>query len=76
MSEPLPTEAETALAQMVAIWGQGEAAQHDPVLMNMLARQAANLNRLIPGAAEKVRMAFEEMRAAGVSLAKATRREP
>jgi hypothetical protein len=72
MSEPLPTEAETALAQMVAIWGYGEAAKHDPVLVNMLARNAAHLNRIAPGAVEKVRAAFEDMKAQGVSLEKAT----
>ncbi|MFI8683541.1 hypothetical protein ACIGFJ_14365 [Brevundimonas diminuta] len=33
-----------------------------------LARHAATLNRVAPGAAEKVRAAFEDMKAQGVSL--------
>ncbi|HAD84491.1 MAG TPA: hypothetical protein DCG71_06560 [Brevundimonas sp.] len=59
------------LAQMVAVWRQGEAAKHDPVLVNMLARHAATLNRLAPGAAEKVLAAFEDMKAQGIDLKRA-----
>lgn len=72
MSEPAPTQAEVGLARMVAIWHHGEAAEQDPVLINMLAREAADLNRLAPGAAEKVRSAFEDMKARGLSMASAT----
>lgn len=71
MSDSPPTPAELQLAQMVAVWRQGEAAKHDPVLINMLARHAATLNQIAPGAAEKVLAAFEDMRARGVSLSAA-----
>lgn len=72
MSAPSHSPAEIQLAQMVSVWSQGEAAKHDPVLVNMLARHVASLNRIAPGAAEKVLAAFEDMKARGVSLAKAT----
>lgn len=65
MSAPTPTQIETALAQMVAIWRHGEAAQHDPVMINMLARHAAYLNRIAPGTVDKVRATFEVMYAHG-----------
>ncbi|QPB10642.1 hypothetical protein [Bacteriophage sp. 438212] len=68
MSDFVPTATELQLAQMVAVWRQGEAARHDPVLVNMLARHAATLNRIAPGAAEKVLAAFEDMKAQGLSL--------
>lgn len=71
MTEVVPTAAELQLAQMVAVLCQGDAAKHDPVLINMLARHAATLNHVAPGAAEKVRAAFEDMKAQGVSLEKA-----
>lgn len=71
MTDFAPTPAEMQLAQMVAVWRQGEAAKHDPVLVNMLARHAATLNRIAPGAAEKVLAAFEDMKTQGVSLEKA-----
>jgi len=71
VSDFSPTPAELQLAQMVAVWRQGEAAKHDPVLVNMLARHAATLNGIAPGAAEKVQAAFEDMRARGVSLSAA-----
>lgn len=71
MTDFVPTTAELQLAQMVAVWRQGEAAKHDPVLVNMLARYAATLNRLAPGAAEKVLAAFEDMKAQGIDLNRA-----
>ncbi|MBI2250483.1 MAG: hypothetical protein HYU61_12075 [Brevundimonas diminuta] len=71
MTDFVPTTAEMQLAQMVAVWRQGEAAKHDPVLVNMLARYAATLNRLAPGAAEKVLAAFEDMKAQGIDLKRA-----
>ena len=71
MSDFAPTATEMQLAQMVAVWRQGEATKHDPVLINMLARHAAALNRIAPGAAEKVLAAFEDMKAQGLSLEKA-----
>jgi len=71
MSDFVPTATELQLAQMVAVWRQGEAAKHDRVLVNMLARHAAALNQIAPGAAEKVLAAFEDMRARGVSLSAA-----
>jgi len=61
-----PTPAELHLAQMVVVWRQGEAAKHDPVLVNVLARHAAILHRVAPGAAERVQAAFEDTRARGV----------
>jgi len=72
MTEAAPTTAEVGLARMVAIWQHGEAAEQDPVLINMLAREAADLNRLVPGAVDKVRCAFEELRDRGLSLASVT----
>lgn len=72
MSDFVPTTTELQLAQMVAVWRQGEAAKHDPVLINMLARHAATLNRIAPGAAKKVLTAFEDMQTRGVSLGDAT----
>lgn len=72
MTEAAPTKAEVGLARMVAIWQHGEAAEQDPVLINMLAREAADLNRLVPGAVDKVRSAFEDMKARGLSMAGAT----
>jgi hypothetical protein len=71
MSDFVPTTTELQLAQMVAVWRQGEAAKHDPVLVNMLARHAATLNRIAPGAAEKVMAAFEDMKARDISLSAA-----
>lgn len=71
MSDVVPTPEELQLAQMVAAWRQGEAGKHDPVLLNMLARHAATLNRIAPGAAEKVRADFEDMKAQGISLEEA-----
>ncbi len=71
MSDFPPTPAELQLAQMVAVWRQGEAAKHDPVLVNMLARHAATLNQIAPGAAEKVLAAFEDMKAQGIDLKRA-----
>lgn len=76
MTEVVPTAAEMQLAQMVAVWRQGDAAKHDPVLINMLARHAATLNRIAPGAAEKVQAAFEDMKARGVSLCAAAGERP
>lgn len=71
MSDFVPTATELQLAQMVAVWRQGEAAKHDPVLVNMLARHAATLNQIAPGAAEKVLAAFEDMKAQGIDLKRA-----
>lgn len=71
MTDFVPTPAEMQLAQMVAVWRQGEAAKHDPVLVNMLARHAATLNGIAPGAAEKVLAAFEDMKAQGIDLKRA-----
>ncbi|QTC88204.1 hypothetical protein [Brevundimonas pondensis] len=72
MTEAAHTKAEVGLARMVAIWQHGEAAEQDPVLINMLAREVADLNRLVPGAVDKVRNAFEDMKARGLSMAEAT----
>lgn len=71
MSDFAPTATEIQLAQMVAMWRQGEAAKRDPVLVNMLARHAATLNHIAPGAAEKVLAAFEDMKAQGIDLKRA-----
>lgn len=72
MSDSVPTNTELQLAQMVAVWRQGEAAKHAPVLINMLPHHAATLNRITPGAAKKVLTAFEDMRTRDVSLGDAT----
>lgn len=76
MTDFARTPTELQLAQMVAIWRQGQAAKHDPVLVNMLARHAATVNRIAPGTAEKVQAAFEDMRARGASLSAATGDRP
>lgn len=69
----IPPAAEAILTQMVPLWGHGEAARHDPVLINLLARHAACLDRLAPGLADRSRAAFEELASAGASAAEATR---
>ena len=66
MSEPILTAAQIELTQMLAVWSQGDAADHDPVLINMQARSLAHLERIAPGATEKVRAFFEDMRAKGI----------
>lgn len=71
MSEPEPTQAQIELTQMLAIRSQGEAADHDPVLINMQARSLAHLERIAPGATEKVRAFFEDMRVRGIDPRKA-----
>lgn len=76
MSDFVPTATELQLAQMVAVWRQGEAAKYDPVLVSMLARHAATLNRIAPGAAEKVLAAFKDMKAQGLSLRAASGDHP
>ena len=50
-----------ALGRMAVIWQHGEAAKADPVLLNMQARIAAELDRLSPEAAAKGRALFERL---------------
>lgn len=66
MSEPVPTAAQIEMTQMLAIRSHGDAADHDPVLINMQARSLAHLERLAPGATEKVRAFFKDMKAKGI----------
>lgn len=66
MSEPVPSPVQTELTRIVAMWSQGAAADHDPVLINMQARSLAHLERIAPGASEKVRAFFEDMKAKGI----------
>lgn len=63
MSGPTAATVQIALAQMLSIRSQGAAADHDPVLRNMHARSLASLERIAPGASEKVRAFFEDMKA-------------
>ncbi|CAM2830470.1 hypothetical protein EJ082_05885 [Brevundimonas diminuta] len=58
-----PTSEDLALGRLMALWQHGEAARHDPVLLNMQARIAAELRRVSPGAAEKGRALFERLTA-------------
>lgn len=57
------TSEDLALGRLMALWQHGEAARHDPVLLNMQARIAAELRRVSPGAAEKGRALFERLTA-------------
>lgn len=66
MNELVATAAQVELTQMLAIRRQGEAADHDPVLINMQARSLAHLEHIAPGATEVVKAFFEDMRAKGI----------
>jgi hypothetical protein len=66
MSEPVPTAAQIEMTQMLAIRSQGDAADHDPVLINMQARSLAHLERISPGATGLVRAFFEDMKTKGI----------
>ena len=66
MNEPIPTVAQIEMTRMLTIRSQGEAADHDPVQINMQARSLAHLERIAPGATELVRAFFEDMKAKGI----------
>lgn len=66
MTEPVLPAAQIEMTRMLAIRSQGDAADHDPVLINMQARSLAHLERIAPGATELVRAFFEEMKAQGI----------
>ncbi|MNI77074.1 hypothetical protein D3C77_212750 [compost metagenome] len=61
----VPTREDLALGRLMAIWQHGEAARHDPVLLNMQARIAAELARISPEAAAKGRALLERLAAGG-----------
>lgn len=60
-----PTYEDMALGRLMSIWQYGEAARRDPVLLNMQARIAAEVRIASPAAAEKGRLLFERLTAAG-----------
>jgi len=64
MSSATPTAVELQVLQLVALWRQGPAVRHDPVLANMFARLTAALNRSAPGVAARVLGALEGARRA------------
>lgn len=66
MSSATPTAVELQVLQLVALWRQGPAVRHDPVLANMFARLTAALNRAAPGVAAKVLTALEDSRRTGL----------
>lgn len=66
MTEAVPSAAQIEMTKMLAIRSQGDAADHDPVLINMQARSLAHLERIAPGATELVRAFFEDMKAKGI----------
>lgn len=68
MSGATPTAVELQVLQLVALWRQGPAVRHDPVLANMFARLTAGLNRSAPGIAARVLGTLEDMQARGLGL--------
>lgn len=68
MSDVTPTVVELQVLQLVALWRQGPAVRHDPVLANMFARLTAALNRSAPDVAARVLGTLEDMQARGLSL--------
>lgn len=58
--EPSCLEAEAL--QLAALWRQGPAARHHPVLSNMFARLTSALNLKVPGLAGRIVEALEHMR--------------
>ncbi len=68
MSDATPTVVELQVLQLVALWRQGAAVRHDPVLANMFARLSASLSRSAPGVAARVLATLEDMQARGLGL--------
>lgn len=60
--------ADIALQRLIAIWRCGEAARHDPVLLNMQARIAGELGRTSPGAIMEGRALFERLTTESVGV--------
>lgn len=60
-----PTREDFALGRLMAVWQHGEAARADPVLLNMQVRIAAELARISPDSAAKVRVLFEHLISGG-----------
>jgi len=61
LKPPGQANADGALRQLMAIWRYGEAARHDPVLLNMQARIAGELRYLAPGEIERGRALFDRL---------------
>lgn len=68
MSDLTPTPVELEVLQLVALWRQGPAVRHDPVLANMFKRLTAALDRSAPGVAVRVLGRLEDMQARGLGL--------
>lgn len=68
---PSPTrhvDADVVLRRLMTIWRCGEAARHDPVLLNMQARIAGELGRTSPGAVKEGRALFERLTTESVGV--------
>lgn len=61
--------------QLAALWRQGPAARHDPVLANMCARLTSALNLKAPGLAARIVEALED-RSASSSTPRSREIEP
>lgn len=71
-----PTCLETEALQLVALWRQGPAARHDPVLSNMFARLTSALDLKVPGLAGRIVEALEDMRSGSSSSPQSRDIEP
>lgn len=71
---PLSAELEVRLHRLLSLWGQGEAAWRDPVLVNCLSRETSALDQIRPGASAAARVLFDQRRER--SIASSPRREP
>ena len=71
-----PTCLETEALQLAALWSQGPAARHDPVLSNMFARLTSALDLKVPGLAGRIVEALEDMRSGSSSSLQSRDIEP
>lgn len=58
---PPTSKDEDALGRLVRLWGLGEAARYDPVLLNQQARCMAESSRAAPGVVQKARALFDNL---------------
>lgn len=61
-ADAFPAELDVRLCRLMGLWGQGEAAWRDPVLINCLSRETSALDRLRPGASAAARALFDQGR--------------
>ena len=65
MSGDGPTPLELQIIQLVALWRQGPATRHDPVLVSMSARLTAAISCSAP---PRVLEALKDMQTRGLSV--------